>query len=63
VTGAQQPQRSRRIGVLMNLAENDPESVARIATCAQGLDHKNRLRVSLQGADGRRMRPHHRGCD
>jgi putative ABC transport system substrate-binding protein len=34
---AQQPQRMRRIGVLMNLASDDPESVARIATFAQGL--------------------------
>jgi putative ABC transport system substrate-binding protein len=34
---AQQPQRMRRVGVLMNLASDDPESVARIATFAQGL--------------------------
>jgi putative ABC transport system substrate-binding protein len=35
--GAQQAQRVRRIGVLMNLAADDPESVARIAAFAQGL--------------------------
>jgi putative ABC transport system substrate-binding protein len=34
---AQQPQRMRRIGVLMNLAADDPESPIRIAAFAQGL--------------------------
>ena len=34
---AQQAERVRRIGVLMNLAADDPESVARIAAFAQGL--------------------------
>ena len=34
---AQQPQRMRRIGVLMNLASDDPESVAHISAFAQGL--------------------------
>ena len=34
---AQQGNRVRRIGVLMNLPSDDPESVARIATFAQGL--------------------------
>jgi putative ABC transport system substrate-binding protein len=34
---AQQPQRMRRIGVLMNLTADDPESVDRVATFAQGL--------------------------
>ena len=33
---AQQPQRMRRIGVLANLAADDPESVARVAGFAQG---------------------------
>jgi putative ABC transport system substrate-binding protein len=28
---AQQPERTRRIGVLMNLAADDPESMARIS--------------------------------
>jgi putative ABC transport system substrate-binding protein len=35
--GAQQPERMRRIGVLMNLAESDPESQARIAAFREGL--------------------------
>ena len=34
---AQQPQRMRRIGVLMNLAADDPESVDRVTALAQGL--------------------------
>jgi putative ABC transport system substrate-binding protein len=34
---AQQPERKRRIGVLMNLAENDPEGQARIAAFRDGL--------------------------
>ena len=34
---AQQPSGMRRIGVLMNLAENDPESQARIAAFREGL--------------------------
>jgi putative ABC transport system substrate-binding protein len=34
---AQQPDRMRRIGVLMDLAENDPEGQARIAAFLQGL--------------------------
>jgi putative ABC transport system substrate-binding protein len=34
---AQQPQRMRRIGVLMNLAADDPEGQARIAAFHQGL--------------------------
>jgi putative ABC transport system substrate-binding protein len=35
---AQQRDRMRRIGVLMNLAEGDPESQARIAAFRGGLD-------------------------
>jgi putative tryptophan/tyrosine transport system substrate-binding protein len=35
--GAQQPARMRRIGVLMNLTADDPESPARLAAFAQGL--------------------------
>ena len=35
--GAQQPDRMRRIGVLSNLAENDPEGQARDAAFLQGL--------------------------
>jgi hypothetical protein len=34
---AQQPERMRRIGVLMGTAADDPESKARIAAFAQGL--------------------------
>ena len=34
---AQQPERMRRIGVLMNLAADDPEAQARVAAFAQGL--------------------------
>ena len=34
---AQEPDRMRRIGVLMDLAENDPEGQARIAAFLQGL--------------------------
>jgi len=34
---AQQPGRTRRIGVLMNLAADDPEGQARIAAFHQGL--------------------------
>jgi putative ABC transport system substrate-binding protein len=35
--GAQQPERMRRIGVLMNLATDDPDAPARVAAFAQGL--------------------------
>jgi ABC-type uncharacterized transport system substrate-binding protein len=35
--GAQQPERMRRIGVLMNVAPEDPESQARVAAFAQTL--------------------------
>jgi putative ABC transport system substrate-binding protein len=34
---AQQPQRMRRIGVLMNLAADDPESQARLTVFRQAL--------------------------
>ena len=38
VARAQQPhERVRRVGVLMNLAEDDPESDARIATFRKGM--------------------------
>src|SRR5215831_6382730 len=37
VARAQQPQRMRRVGVLMNLASDDPESADRAAALAQGL--------------------------
>jgi hypothetical protein len=37
VARAQQPERMRRIGVLMNLAADDPEGLARVTAFAQGL--------------------------
>jgi putative ABC transport system substrate-binding protein len=46
---AQQPERMRRIGVLFDLAENDPEGQARIAAFLQGL-------AQLGWTDGRNVR-------
>jgi hypothetical protein len=46
---AQQPSGVRRIGVLMDLAENDPEGQARIAAFLQGL-------AQLGWTDGRNVR-------
>src|SRR5437588_12186105 len=46
---AQQPERPRRIGVLMNLAVGDPEGEARIAAFVQGLQQ-------LGWSDGRNVR-------
>ena len=46
---AQQPVRMRRIGVLMNLAADDPESLARIGAFLQGLQE-------LGWTDGRNVR-------
>src|SRR5258707_14642666 len=46
---AQQPSAMRRIGVLMDLAENDPEGEARIAAFLQGL-------AQLGWTDGRNVR-------
>jgi len=46
---AQQPERMRRIGVLMNLAADDPESSARVTAFAQGLQQ-------LDWTDGRNVR-------
>jgi len=37
VARAQQPERMRRVGVLMNLAADDPEALARLAAFHQGL--------------------------
>ena len=39
VARAQQPDRARRIGALMNLTADDPESRARIAAFVEGLQH------------------------
>jgi putative ABC transport system substrate-binding protein len=46
---AQQSDRVRRIGVLMNLTADDPEALARITAFAQGLQH-------LGWTDGRNVR-------
>jgi len=47
--GAQQPARMRRIGALMNLSSDDPESLSRVTAFAQGLQQ-------LGWSDGRNMR-------
>jgi putative ABC transport system substrate-binding protein len=49
VARAQQSQRMRRIGVLMNLAADDPETVQRMAAFTQGLQE-------LGWTDGRNVR-------
>src|SRR3974377_1904977 len=46
---AQQPERMRRIGVLMNLAADDPEGQARLAAFQQALQQ-------LGWSDGRNVR-------
>jgi putative tryptophan/tyrosine transport system substrate-binding protein len=46
---AQQPERMRRIGVLMSLAADDPEGQARLTAFLQGLQE-------LGWADGRNIR-------
>src|SRR3954447_23833794 len=48
-TRAQQGERVRRVGVLMNLAADDPESPARLAALLQGLEQ-------LGWTDGRNVR-------
>jgi putative tryptophan/tyrosine transport system substrate-binding protein len=50
---AQQPDRVRRVGVLMNLAVDDPEGQARIAAFVQALQR-------LGWSDGRNLRVDHR---
>jgi putative tryptophan/tyrosine transport system substrate-binding protein len=50
---AQQPERMRRIGVLMNLSADDPESPVRIAAFLQGLQQ-------LGWSDGRNVRIEYR---
>jgi putative ABC transport system substrate-binding protein len=54
---AQQPERMRRIGVLMGYAENDPEAQARLqafkqALLALGWDEGRNLRIDLRWASG-----------
>ena len=46
---AQQTERARRIGVLMNLAADDPEALSRITAFVQGLQQ-------LGWTEGRNMR-------
>jgi putative tryptophan/tyrosine transport system substrate-binding protein len=46
---AQQPERMRRIGILMSLAESDPEAQARVAAFNKGLE-------TLGWAEGRNVR-------
>jgi putative tryptophan/tyrosine transport system substrate-binding protein len=46
---AQQPERARRIGVLMNLAADDPQALSRITAFVQGLQQ-------LGWTEGRNMR-------
>ena len=63
---AQQPERMRRIGVLMNLAADDPEGQARLAAFLQGLqqlgwtDGRN-VRIDYPLGRGR-CRPHSQVC-
>jgi putative ABC transport system substrate-binding protein len=61
--GAQQAERIRRIGVLMDFPEDDPESQARIAAFLQGLQESGwsvgrntRIEYRLSAGDADRMR-------
>ena len=47
---AQQGERMRRIGVLINLAADDPEGHARITAFAQGLQEEDGLRAATCGS-------------
>jgi putative tryptophan/tyrosine transport system substrate-binding protein len=60
---AQQPQRIRRVGVLMNLAADDPEGQARLAGFLQGLQEAGwavgrnlRVVIRWRAADAEQMR-------
>jgi putative ABC transport system substrate-binding protein len=60
---AQQPERMRRIGVLLYLQENDPEARAYVAAFLQGLqalgwtvDHNVRIDYRFTGGDADRIR-------
>src|SRR5215468_6780141 len=73
---AQQPDRARRIGILMTIAANDPESQARIVAFAQSLqalgwtdgrnariDIRSQIRRGIGCASrGRNPCKWHRGC-
>jgi putative ABC transport system substrate-binding protein len=57
VARAQQPERMRRIGVLLNITANDPESQTRLAAFAQGLQSLGwivgqNVRVDYRWGDG-----------
>ena len=57
VARAQQGERTRRIGVLLNLAADDPEGQARLAAFLQGLQEAGwavgrNLRVEIRWAAG-----------
>ena len=60
---AQQPERMRRIGVLMNLAADDPEALARVTAFRQGLQqlgwtdgHNVRIEYRWAAGDADRIR-------
>src|SRR5258707_3840157 len=53
VTRAQQPDRMRRIGVLMSVPESDPEAQAWLGTFSEGLQQ-------LRWTAGRNIRPDYR---
>jgi putative ABC transport system substrate-binding protein len=50
---AQQPERMRRIGVLVALAEDDPETKARLAAFRQGLEKRGWFEGRNVGIDYR----------
>jgi putative ABC transport system substrate-binding protein len=61
--GAQQPDRVRRIGVLMSIAEGDPEAQSRLATFRAHLEQSGwtdgrnvRIDIRFAGADPDRIR-------
>src|SRR4051812_34294289 len=60
---AQQAERMRRIGVLMSLSENDPESQSRVVALRQGLEgfgwkenHNIRIEYRFSSGAGDRLR-------
>jgi hypothetical protein len=48
---AQQPQRMRRVGVLMNLAADDPEGQARLAAFLRGSQRVEAAKLLCQRSD------------
>jgi putative tryptophan/tyrosine transport system substrate-binding protein len=53
---AQQPERMRRIGVLMTVSENDPEGQARLDAMRQGLNQLGWTEGNRIPLGGRRYR-------